>query len=292
MILALCSLSSLGYAQNTVIVNGSKVIGAGNKQPIKTIDTATLKCYYAFSKKDTLTGTYRTDTLILEIGNQVSKFYDLSRQNRDALLEAKMKNMEAASIKSINVYKGDKSRDLSNMPGTISSSSAQGESYRIYKYKTTGKTTVIDYAANTRDKFIYEEDLPMNWQIATATDTIQGYACQKALLNFRGRNYIAWFSPEIPVNDGPWKFMGLPGLILKIADTKNIFSFSLAGLQQLQPGIPILTEDPKNLIKCSRAEFEKQKSKHGSGTQLNFNDGNVIISELPEKFNYLSMEIE
>jgi GLPGLI family protein len=179
------------------------------------------------------------------------------------------------------------------MIGTVSSDANAGESYQIYKDKTANKVTVIDYVASGRDKFRYEDELGiLPWKISESTDTILNYSCQKATLNFRGRTYIAWFAPEIPVNDGPWKFMGLPGLILKVEDEQQLFSFALAGLQQLTSPSPILIDDPKANIKCTRGDFENQKKKQGNGQQFNMNGGNLIIAELPGKVDYRPMEIE
>ena len=54
--------------------------------------------------------------------------------------------------------------------------------------------------------------------------------CQKALGEFRGRKYIAWFTSDIPLSDGPWKFCGLPGLILAVQDTEAYFVFTCIGV--------------------------------------------------------------
>ncbi|WP_432411963.1 GLPGLI family protein [Rasiella sp. SM2506] len=59
------------------------------------------------------------------------------------------------------------------------------------------------------------------WQIINKEKTILGYTCKAASSNFRGRNYTAYYVPEIAVSDGPWKFNGLPGLILEVTDEKN-----------------------------------------------------------------------
>ena len=59
---------------------------------------------------------------------------------------------------------------------------------------------------------------------------ILGYTCQKALGEFRGRKYIAWFTSDIPLSDGPWKFCGLPGLILAVQDTEAYFVFTCIGV--------------------------------------------------------------
>ena len=53
--------------------------------------------------------------------------------------------------------------------------------------------------------------------------TFMGYDCRKATVDFAGRTYTAWFTPEIPLPFGPYKFGGLPGLILKIEDAERQF---------------------------------------------------------------------
>ena len=290
----LCCISISSFGQNVVSINGTNVLGSGTKASKKVLDSAHLRCAYVFSKKKEGTEKpYRTDTMILEIGNKVSRFYDPARMGRDSLLSYKMKNMDTESIKSVSVFKGDKAKDLANMPGTIASPTNEGESYQIYKDKSSKKITVIDKVAATGDKFLYEDEIgTLPWKISGSTDTIQSYACQKATVHFRGRDYTAWFAPDIPVSDGPWKFAGLPGLILKVEDSRQLFVFSLIGLQQLNPLMPILTDDPKKTIKCTRAEFEKQKKKQGAGMQINTNGGNVIISEMPVTVDYTPMETE
>ena len=54
-----------------------------------------------------------------------------------------------------------------------------------------------------------------------------------AVSDFRGRTWIAWFASEIPISDGPWKFNGLPGLIMEVYDAKKHFHFSLVGIEQV-----------------------------------------------------------
>ena len=64
----------------------------------------------------------------------------------------------------------------------------------------------------------YTEALPdFKWQIQSETKKILSYTCQQALGEHRGRKYIAWFTSDIPLSDGPWKFGGLPELLLPLA---------------------------------------------------------------------------
>ncbi|HMQ07404.1 MAG TPA: GLPGLI family protein [Saprospiraceae bacterium] len=69
-------------------------------------------------------------------------------------------------------------------------------------------------------------DIP-SWDIANESDTLMGLEVIQAKTNYGGRNYIAWFAPSIPINEGPYVFRGLPGLILKVTDDENKYSFEL-----------------------------------------------------------------
>lgn len=59
----------------------------------------------------------------------------------------------------------------------------------------------------------------LKWDLTSKeTSKIADFLCNKATINFRGRNYVAWYTDKIPIASGPWKFRGLPGLILEIYD--------------------------------------------------------------------------
>lgn len=70
--------------------------------------------------------------------------------------------------------------------------------------------------------YIKDQLYSPKWTLIKEFKTIGEYKCQKATTTFRGRKYIAWFCVEIPVNFGPWKLNGLPGLILEIEDDLRI----------------------------------------------------------------------
>ncbi|MFS4471174.1 GLPGLI family protein [Chryseobacterium sp. T20] len=73
----------------------------------------------------------------------------------------------------------------------------------------------------------YKEPIIKNWSLVDETKVINTIICKKAEVTFKGRNWIAWYSPEIPLPYGPYKFSGLPGLIVKITDDKGDFDFEL-----------------------------------------------------------------
>lgn len=75
----------------------------------------------------------------------------------------------------------------------------------------------------------YSEPIPdINWTLSDETEEVMGYDCHKAIAKWRGRNWIAWYS-DIPVDAGPWKFQGLPGLILKLEDSNGEHMFEALG---------------------------------------------------------------
>ena len=105
-----------------------------------------------------------------------------------------------------------------------------------------------------------------NWEITNTTKTLLGYKCQLATLTYKGRDYKAWFSTAIPIQDGPWKFYGLPGLIFKIADTQNHYSFTLKEIKKETKKMPqqtvgkkVIKVNPENELKVVKAIFNKFK---------------------------------
>jgi len=74
------------------------------------------------------------------------------------------------------------------------------------------------------EELLVKEDFPAwQWRLTDGVKKIGGFNCQKATIEFRGREYTAWFTEEIPVPFGPWKFQGLSGLILEVYDKDGVF---------------------------------------------------------------------
>ena len=93
--------------------------------------------------------------------------------------------------------------------------------------------------------------------------TVAGYDCQRATAVFGGRTWEAWFAREVPIPEGPYKFYGLPGLIVKVADIRGQFAFELIKLRQVPKPLPLgLPEAGAKPV--TKAEFTKGKMAYAS----------------------------
>jgi GLPGLI family protein len=264
---------------STLLLFSVSLVKAQQKSKLKVIDSVQVKCYYLFSKNDPLTHkTYRTDTMQLEIGKDFSRFFDPKRLMRDSILSSVIPQDEA-EIKSVTVLDVDNEEEENGSEKQSIPKTNQGESYQIFKNRTKGSLQILDYINPIlRTTYSYTDPIgQLDWEVSDKLDTLLGYNCQSAKLRFRGRTYTAWFSTEIPVNDGPWKFYGLPGLILKVEDSESIFSFQLIGIKQVAPSYAMHLDD-SDAIKCNRDDFIKLLKNRASSYQASFNGGALKIT--------------
>lgn len=129
------------------------------------------------------------------------------------------------------------------------------ENFRPEAYKVDS----VLYLYNTllHRTFMFEWKKPINWTITTETKTIEEYLCRKATAHYLGRDYEAWFTEDIPIQEGPYFFKGLPGLILEVYDTKKYYHFSLASIAKVEK--PIHT-NIKNPIVTTYEKFLKARN--------------------------------
>lgn len=129
----------------------------------------------------------------------------------------------------------------------------------IYKNFPKGKMTVLDRVNDKQYKYL-DETNSQKWEMRTDTLHILGYVCQKAVTEWRGRKYEAWFATEIPISEGPMKFGGLPGLIFKLHDEKREYCYEMEGIEKKV--VPIKMDVPvkqKNFVETTRKKFVKAK---------------------------------
>lgn len=134
-----------------------------------------------------------------------------------------------------------------------------------------------------------------DWTLQGDTASFLGHQCQKAMCHWRGRDYIAWFAPDIPINRGPWKFGGLPGLIMKVHDVDSLYVFEAVAIEN--GNFPIWQYPKDEFMKSSRLKtwklqkaFNLNYSKTAGRRRMN-PDGTIgdLISR-PHEYDPLELE--
>lgn len=122
-----------------------------------------------------------------------------------------------------------------------------------------GEKADLKYRLSISAFFVYSDSVPsLEWNYSDEeNDSIIGYDCRKANVEFAGRNYTAWYTPEIPLPFGPYKFGGLPGLILKLEDAERQFVWEAVGFERDNAPIMEYTYQDGNDKRCSAADVEK-----------------------------------
>ena len=166
---------------------------------------------YKYAKDAKYPNAKRTANTILRIGKLYNMFIDYGQLTFDSI--------------STSISKGE-SQVTSSGPKLIGALKSIGLRELILLNRET-KKEFIQCKAGGLQRYQYEEDAPqLKWELLQGDSTIAGYQCQKAKTRLFGRDYIAWYAPEVELPYGPYKFCGLPGLIFKVQDTEDNFSGS------------------------------------------------------------------
>jgi len=125
-----------------------------------------------------------------------------------------------------------------------------------YSIEKKYKENKVIYQKKIFSKYLeFEEQLnPYKWELINTSKKILGYTCKLAKTTYKGRVYEAWYAPKIPLQNGPWKFGGLPGLILKISDNKNHYSFIIKGIKKEKRKFPPYVNKSK-VIKTTKENY-------------------------------------
>lgn len=247
----------------SAIVLLAAFINAGAQKP----DTAWLMVHYKFTHvRDTTNRDHPyTENMVLMVGKSAGVY-----RSYDGLVAyQQFKKAYAEAVAS----SPDGNPNINRM--------GRGSPIQYYQYPAERKMLTKDVVMV--NEYLIESPLPaIDWKISTDTATFGGLHCQKATGHFRGRDYIVWFCPDLPVHTGPWKLNGLPGVIVDAHDTKNEVVFAFDGVEKTAPSLKIqsiadkeekdiepiardLNDDPNlivppaRLVKTTQQEFDKLK---------------------------------
>ena len=189
---------------------------------MEVVDTTRLRVRYAFCAEKINDHLTYIDLQRLDVGTRVTKYYSQFVYQSDSLRSKYAK--EHPGAQSAPSWMGVQCRENDQW------SEYEWSDYFIENGQLTEYCQMPLYLHRYNSK--YTEAVPkQEWKLTNETQTIIDYKCQKATCRFRGRDFIAWFAPSIPVKRGPWKFGGLPGLILKVQDKDGLYIFEAIGIE-------------------------------------------------------------
>ncbi len=225
-----------------------------------TMDTVILIIQYDFKFQEDSTDKYsvRNEIMTLLVGEKHSHFVSKN-------------NLEIDSI--INTFRS--AQEFNDFMMNPTNTAFPKVLYQIYKDFSAKEITHIETIAP--DVFRYKEPLELfKWDITGDSKKWQQHNLQKATAEFGGRKWIAWFAPEIPISDGPYKFNGLPGLIVSVADSKGHYVFNVISIEspkyeryiEMSTGIRYIDTDKKGFIRAYN-HFKMDILERAKSVQLN-----------------------
>lgn len=206
-----------------------------------SLELARLEFIYEQTDVDTVLSQSRDECYILSVGNVYSYYEDYAGYRLDSACNVVnwiVTYAQGDSLSALYPSNGQRPEVLHNM--------------------RTGLFTVNEY--NVFDFYQYKDStVRFAWTLLPDTTTVCGYACRKAEATFRGIRWTAWYAPDIPLSLGPWKFNGLPGLVLWAYDDKGTHDVRLTAARK-SSGTPI-TFQTKRRFRMKRERVNAQMRK-------------------------------
>ena len=208
--------------------------------PFAMAQQSTRFVYQVSMTPDSTNTEKKTELAYLDTDGKKSSFYSENALKRDSVIER---------------MRATKTFDRTQMENLRSNLNFVIE-------KDLGNQSLVYKSRIGRDQYSYNETPTFLWKILPETAKIGDYETQKAETKFGGRVWYAWFTQQIPLQDGPYKFSGLPGLIVKVQDAKDNYSFDLMQTKKIaEMQEPQTRGQYINISKNRYAETEKKFQK-------------------------------
>ena len=237
---------------------------------------------YKFVSDSTNKADVKTELMNLDTTPKGSKFYSYTSYKSDSLMRVDLEKQLKAT-------------------GSINIKTDQRKGFVRYTVAKNYQNGNVDFRNRIgMDAFKVTEDRKIAWKILPNKQKIGNWETQKATTEFGGRKWTAWFCNDIPIQDGPYKFSGLPGIIVKLEDQTQSHVFNLVGIKNLgtlEPEIyafeitkeiPLKGSEYKKLLLENRSDPAKglRQITMENGVVLNMNNSaetNKFMKEREER---------
>ena len=312
---AVCGGASAQRKQSGARANGSHIIVLGRK----VIDTANLRIKYAWGATDITQDSTSLDCGQLLIGQHMTKYSSWFVEVADSQrVEWARKNPHPQGVPNgtwwmrgkvpgiwseyqySNIFiHGDTLNEWAVMPMGQEWPQRYEEKWRGQEWKL--RPTPDPSREGGESSGLRKDDNALQSSEARLSPSresgewVLGHRCQKATCHWRGRDYVAWFAPDIPIRRGPWKFGGLPGLIMKIHDVDSLYVFEAVAIEK--GNFPIYQYPNEEFMKSTRNHTWKLQVAYNrnylkTAGIRSFNEDGTIGDLKSSPHEYEPMELE
>ena len=247
------------------------------------VDNSRIEVFYNYTAIDTVLSATQDYRCVLQIGDNSSLFRSYSSYHRDSMMIQLMDSVDHQRRYYLV--------SLSQFEKRISSNY-----FRRYLYKWAEKEFDSQEIVGQTLIRYQDPDAQFDWTITADTMTLHGYLCTKATAHFRGRTWNVWFAEDIPYSLGPWKFNGLPGLVVHAEDAEGIHLFEMEGIRNSSNICHIpkgyLGDGPKPVKRKEALEFEKKICNNYASYMASHPDFMHLQVEYPQRYFYAPLELE
>lgn len=228
------------------------------------------------------TGANKKEKFILLANNEHSRYYNPMTQVVDSMLSTTEGTIQFNAMV-----------EAANAAGQRPSLLPQSRTI-IVKSRNEGNMKCFEEAVGELGNYT-EMMSDQNWTIEPdSVKTILGYECTLATMDYHGRHWKAWFATDIPLQDGPWKLCGLPGLILEADADCGKYRFIATGIEAASRPFPSKIYGHDLSEKTDRKEMRRMTWQfyHNSSSQMAAEYGitGMKDEELPEGFDLIETD--
>lgn len=240
--------------------------------PRIVLDSAIMRVNYGYRfVSDTTEEKVTSGKSTLEVGRNFTKYYDYYNFETDSIAQFRKNTPYLGNGKNLKIADPDMLFYYESFIHDLKKG----------KWTCTGRVGI--------QNMLYTESVEkIEWNIIDSTAVIEGYNAVMATCSFRGRDYTAWFTMDLPIQAGPWKFSGLPGLILSICDSEGYYSFHIESIYPVKCAIfrsdylylKMKRKDYMEITKLYRTNFSSTMERFMEGSSLQWTTVRARITPL------------
>lgn len=225
-----------------LVIQGNSNSKLARFAELEVLDTAALECIYRHRTVDPVLFETRVSYEILQTGARHSKYWDYGRYQIDSVL---------AGMNRTKITIAEANRIYNRYP--------HATSFYVARHKQKCELQVYGWVLS--NGYIYSEPFPdFQWKLSQDTATVCGYLCHRATADFRGRQWTAWYA-DIAVSEGPWKFAGVPGLVLRVVSADKEHEFTAVSIRKSRS---LITREKKAVVRTTREKFSRTEKDYKS----------------------------